>query len=106
MLYLKTRGCHALVGDELKARDGSHPVRSRARDLQGDRLVPIIGAGRTSLTEATAGDAKKMLQVALVNEISVSEVAAAWMPTTPEIDVKLALARQAGDEAGHFHARW
>ena len=43
-----------------------------------------------------------MLQVALANEISVSELAAAWMPSTPEIDVKLAFARQAGDEAGHF----
>src|SRR3954465_5264500 len=67
------------------------------------RLFPIVGAGRTSLTDRTPGDAKKMLQVALANEISVSEVAAAWMPTAPEIDVKLALARQAGDEAGHFH---
>jgi hypothetical protein len=68
-----------------------------------DRLFPIVGAGQTSLTEGTSGDAKKMLQVALANEISVSEVAASWMPTAPEIDVKLALARQAGDEAGHFH---
>ena len=71
--------------------------------FKSDRLFPIVGAGRTSLTGGTPGDAKKMLQVALANEISVSEVAAAWMPTVPEIDVKLALARQAGDEAGHFH---
>ena len=70
--------------------------------FKADRLFPIVGAGRTSLTDGTPGDAKKMLQVALANEISVSEVAAAWMPTAPEIDVKLALARQAGDEAGHF----
>jgi hypothetical protein len=71
--------------------------------FKADRLFPIVGAGRTSLTDGTPGDAKKMLQVALANEISISEVAAAWMPTAPEIDVKLALARQAGDEAGHFH---
>ncbi|MGH8430482.1 MAG: ferritin-like domain-containing protein, partial [Solimonas sp.] len=31
-----------------------------------------------------------------------SELAAAWMPNTPEVDVKIAFARQAGDEAGHF----
>ena len=43
-----------------------------------------------------------MLQLALANEISVSELAAAWMPSTPEVDVKIALARQAGDEARHF----
>ena len=36
------------------------------------------------------------------NEISVSELAAAWMPSTPELDVKIAFARQVGDEAGHF----
>lgn len=70
--------------------------------FKAERLRPIVGAGRTSLTEGAPGDATKMLQVALANEISVSELAAAWMPSTPEIDVKLAFARQAGDEAGHF----
>src|SRR4029078_1295443 len=69
--------------------------------FKADRLFPIVGAGRTSLTDGRPGDARKMLRVRLANEISVSEVAAAWMPTAPEIDVKLALARQAGDEAGH-----
>ena len=67
-----------------------------------ERLSPIVGAGRTSLADGAPGDAKRMLQIALANEISVSELAAVWMPTTPEIDVKIALARQAGDEAGHF----
>lgn len=65
-------------------------------------LSPIVGAGQTSLLGGAPGDAKKMLQVALANEISVSELAAAWMPSTPEVDVKIALALQAGDEAGHF----
>jgi uncharacterized ferritin-like protein (DUF455 family) len=32
----------------------------------------------------------------------VSELAAGWVATTPELDAKLAFARQAGDEAGHF----
>ena len=67
-----------------------------------ERLTPIVGAGRTSLADGAPGDAKRMLQVALANEISVSELAAAWMPSTTEIEVKLAFARQAGDEAGHF----
>jgi uncharacterized ferritin-like protein (DUF455 family) len=44
----------------------------------------------------------QLLRVALVNEINASELAAAWVPSTPEVDVKVALARQAGDEAGHF----
>jgi uncharacterized ferritin-like protein (DUF455 family) len=70
--------------------------------FKSERLAPIVGAGRTSLADASPGDASQLLQVALANEINVSELAAAWMPTTPEIEVKLAFARQAGDEAGHF----
>jgi uncharacterized ferritin-like protein (DUF455 family) len=70
--------------------------------FKAERLLPIIGAGRTSLADGDPGDTTKMLQVALANEISVSELAAAWMPSTTEIEVKLAFARQAGDEAGHF----
>jgi len=70
--------------------------------FKAERLSPIVGAGQTSLHGGAPGDAKKMLQIALVNEISVSELAAAWMPSTPEVDVKIAFARQAGDEAGHF----
>jgi uncharacterized ferritin-like protein (DUF455 family) len=73
-------------------------------ELKAARLAPIVGAGATALADgsAAAGDATRLLQIALANEISVSELAAAWMPTTPEVDVKIAFARQAGDEAGHF----
>lgn len=72
------------------------------RDLEAfkaERLAPIIEAGRSSLD---SGDPQQLLQVALANEINVSELAAAWMPGTREIEVKLAFARQAGDEADHF----
>ena len=65
---------------------------------KNERLAAITAAGRTSLS----GDATKLLEVALVNEVSVAELAALWVPTTPELDVKLAFARQAGDEANHF----
>lgn len=71
--------------------------------FKAERLASIIGAGRTSLAEgASAGDPLALLRVALVNEISVAELAAVWIPTTAETDVKIAFARQAGDEAGHF----
>jgi bacterioferritin (cytochrome b1) len=43
-----------------------------------------------------------LLKVALKNEIEASESAARWMATSPELDVKLALARQVGDEAKHY----
>lgn len=45
---------------------------------------------------------KELLVLALRNELDATELAAAWLPSTPELDVKLALARQAGDEAKHF----
>ena len=82
--------------------------------LTAEGLAPLVAAGHASLGNVSSVPApsvagsrdddafKRMLQVALANEISVSELAAAWVPTTPEIDVKLAFARQAGDEAGHF----
>ena len=69
---------------------------------KSERLAPIVGAGRMSLTGDAPGEATQLLQVALANEINVSELAAAWMPSTRELDVKLAFARQAGDEAGHL----
>jgi uncharacterized ferritin-like protein (DUF455 family) len=62
------------------------------------RLAPIVDAGR----DATGGDRKKLLEVALANEVAVAELAATWVATTAELDAKLAFARQAGDEAGHF----
>lgn len=70
--------------------------------FKDDRLAAIMGAGRTSLAEATSAEPLDLLRVALVNEISVAELAAVWIPTTAEVDVKIAFARQAGDEAGHF----
>src|SRR5881227_1361529 len=44
----------------------------------------------------------RCLKMALKNELEASEIAAVWIPSTPEIEVKLALARQVGDEAKHY----
>ena len=44
----------------------------------------------------------RRLKMALKNELEASEIAAVWIPTTPEVEVKLALARQVGDEARHY----
>ena len=43
-----------------------------------------------------------LLKMALKNEIEAAEIAAEWVPTTPELDAKLVLARHAGDEARHY----
>jgi uncharacterized ferritin-like protein (DUF455 family) len=68
--------------------------------FKDERLAAVVGDGTFTL-DGTA-DATRLLQVALGNEINVSDLAAAWMPSTRELDVKLAFARQVGDEANHF----
>ena len=62
-------------------------------------IAPIAEAGRAP----SDAEAQKLLQVALSNEVNVAELAALWVGTTPELDVKIAFARQAGDEANHFN---
>jgi uncharacterized ferritin-like protein (DUF455 family) len=43
-----------------------------------------------------------LLKIALKNEIEATEIAARWLVTTSDVGVKLALARQVGDEAKHY----
>jgi uncharacterized ferritin-like protein (DUF455 family) len=63
-----------------------------------ERLAQLSAAG-----EATPDlSVERLLIVALKNELEASELAAIWMSTTSELDVKLALARQTGDEARHY----
>src|SRR5438132_8137444 len=64
-------------------------------------------AGLALLKEPEIGAVDRLeivrrLKMALKNELEASEIAAVWMPTTPEVEVKLALARQVGDEAKHY----
>ena len=82
---------------------GSGFVRG-LEDFRNERLRTLEQIGLQSLAggQPNGGDILKLLQIALANEISVSELAAAWMPSTPEVDVKIGLAKQSGDEARHF----
>jgi len=43
-----------------------------------------------------------LLQVALKNELEASEEAALWIAGEPDLELKLGLARQCGDEARHY----
>ena len=61
-------------------------------DLLKERDLGVVGAS----------EIVRRLKMALKSELEASEIAAVWIPTTPEIDVKLALARQVGDEAKHY----
>jgi hypothetical protein len=60
------------------------------------------------LKDVEAGDVDRpavirRLKMALKSELEASELAAIWIESTPETEIKLALARQAGDEAKHYH---
>jgi 1,2-phenylacetyl-CoA epoxidase catalytic subunit len=64
-----------------------------------DRLAPDA-----TLKPEVEGDLTvlNLLKVALKNELEATEIAARWLVTTQDVDVKLALARQVGDEAKHY----
>ena len=54
------------------------------------------------LQEKEAFTIKQLLKIALKNEIEATELAAYWIHSTPEADVKLGFSRQVGDEARHY----
>ncbi len=64
-----------------------------------DRLAPA-----ETLVAESGGDLRldHLLKIALKNEIEATELAARWLVTTDDVDVKLAFARQSGDEAKHY----
>jgi len=65
-----------------------------------ERLGRLSAAGEAA-DDLTVG---RLLIVALKNELEAAEIAAVWMADTQELDVKLALGRQVGDEAKHYRA--
>ena len=70
-----------------------------------DRIAKLASADAGADAAPPAGGAltvAALLKLALKNELEATECAAAWIGTTPEVSVKLALARQAGDEARHY----
>jgi 1,2-phenylacetyl-CoA epoxidase catalytic subunit len=71
-------------------------------DAQNRLALDRIAASATAGEPDPSLTVTRLLMLALKNEIEATECAAAWVATTPETDVKLALARQAGDEAKHY----
>jgi uncharacterized ferritin-like protein (DUF455 family) len=67
-----------------------------------NRLASLDLLKEPQIVSADRGEIVRRLKIALKNELEASELAATWIPTTPEVEVKLALARQAGDEAKHY----
>jgi hypothetical protein len=68
-----------------------------------DRLFAQLGETETLESESEGRvDVVNLLRLALKSEIEASELAALWMPTTPEVDAKMCLALQCGDEMKHY----
>ena len=63
------------------------------------RLAPA-----ETLVAESGGDLRleNLLKIALRNELEATEIAARWLVSTADVEVKLSFARQAGDEAKHY----
>ena len=82
--------------------------------MTAEEFVRQLGAGNDALLTRLAPDdtlkpevdgalnVPNLLKVALKNEIGATEIAARWLVATTDVDVKLAFARQVGDEAKHY----
>jgi hypothetical protein len=73
-------------------------------DAENRDLLDELGRKSAAGEAGEALSVAQLLKVALRNEYEAADLAAAWMADTPELDAKLALARQCGDEAKHY--RW
>jgi hypothetical protein len=82
-----------MTAEEFVARlDGENQARLRA--LEPDATLKPEVEGPLNVPN--------LLKVALRNELEATEIAARWLVSTDDVQVKLALARQVGDEAKHY----
>lgn len=81
-------------------------VETFVEELDREIKASLAELGRKSAAGEAPGalTVKQLLRLALRNELEATELAARWLPDTPELDAKLAFARQCGDEAKHY--RW
>ena len=68
-----------------------------------DRLFARLGETETLESESEGKvEVVSLLRLALKSELEASELAGLWMPTTPEVEAKMILALQCGDEMRHY----
>ena len=82
-----------MTPDEFVRDLGTENQRQLTRLAPDDTLKPEV-QGELNVVN--------LLKVALKNELEATEIAARWLVVTDDVDVKMALARQVGDEAKHF----
>lgn len=72
-------------------------------DAQNQAILARLAPDATLAPEVSGNlTVPNLLKVALKNEVEATEIAARWLVTTDDVDVKMAFARQAGDEAKHY----
>lgn len=69
---------------------------------ENETLLSKLKSAETCPKENEKMNARSLLKLALKNELEATELAACWIPSTPEIDAKMGFARQAGDESKHY----
>ena len=74
------------------------------RELDGriEEALERIGRASAACDPGPGITVSALLKVALKNELEAAEEAAIWMAAERDVAVKLALARQCGDEAKHY----
>ena len=73
--------------------------------LDGENQALLRGLAPDATLKAEiqgALNVPNLLKVALKNEIEATEIAARWLVTSDDLEVKLAFARQVGDENKHY----
>ncbi len=78
-------------------------------DLVAEMKTLFAQLGEHGALEAESGGQVEvviLLKLALISELEASEIAAQWLPTTPEIDAKTVLAEQCSDEMRHYNLIW
>jgi hypothetical protein len=112
LIYIVLAGLSRLnlfATEEIMSADQKSPISgeefvaqlTEENSIALDRLSHLSASGEAPISLTV----DKLLRLALKNELEATEIAALWMSTTPELDVKLSLARQAGDEAKHYRLK-
>src|SRR5258708_12924657 len=67
------------------------------------QILSVRDTALSGIAESVGrSDMPQLLRGALRNEMEASEIAARWMPSTDQIEAKLAFAWHAGDQARHY----
>ena len=75
----------------------------RKLDADNQALLAHLAPDATLKPEVEGAlNVPNLLKVALKNEVEATEIAARWLVATDDVFVKMAFARQAGDEAKHY----